>query len=417
MTTKPTKLLNKNFLLLWQGQFVSLIGSQAHNIAMLFWIKHTTGSASLMGTILMLAMIPSVILGPIGGALADRFSRRKIIVITDLLNGLLILSLAVLMFSKPDSTTLVITWLFIVAVVNGILSSLFRPAISAFIPDLVPKDKITGANSAITSSAQFAQLIGQGLGGVAFRLLGAPVLFLIDGLSFLFSGISELFISEPEVKTTEKDLKSSPLKTFLNEIKEGFHYVWRQKGLRELIVMAAFMNFFGAPFITLLPFYVENVLNSTTDWYGILLATEGIGVLIGAIVTGALKISGKTRCNLMLILLLCVTLCEFFLGFARTIPLALCVMFLLGFSSGMVNVYIGSIIQMATPQEIRGRVFGLLGAVASGLMPIGMGLSGIIADMTGKNIPLIYAVSGGATAVLAIYLGTRTNFRRFLAGN
>ena len=119
----------------------------------------------------------------------------------------------------------------------------------------------------------------------------------------------------------------------------------------------------------------------------------------------------------MLILLLCVTLCEFFLGFARTIPLALCVMFLLGFSSGMVNVYIGSIIQMATPQEIRGRVFGLLGAVASGLMPIGMGLSGIIADMTGKNIPLIYAVSGGATAVLAIYLGTRTNFRRFLAGN
>ena len=92
--TKPTNLLNKNFVLLWQGQLVSLFGVQAYNIAMMFWIKHQTGSATLMGLVMMVSQIPGVVLGPVSGVFVDRYSRWKIIVGSDLIRGFVTISLA-----------------------------------------------------------------------------------------------------------------------------------------------------------------------------------------------------------------------------------------------------------------------------------------------------------------------------------
>ena len=106
--TKPTKLFNRHFVLLWQGQFVSSMGSQAFSIAMMFWIKHATESATLMGLIMMVSQIPAVLLGPLGGSFADRHSRRSIIIWCDLLRGLLVLSLAAVMFLDPGATDLIL---------------------------------------------------------------------------------------------------------------------------------------------------------------------------------------------------------------------------------------------------------------------------------------------------------------------
>jgi len=110
--TKTTKLLNKNFVLLWQGQFVSMLGNQAYAIAMMFWIKHETGSAALVGMIMMASAIPGVLLGPLGGTYSDRHSRKKIIVWCDILSGLAVLTLAFLLFTTPDETDFLIVVLF-----------------------------------------------------------------------------------------------------------------------------------------------------------------------------------------------------------------------------------------------------------------------------------------------------------------
>ncbi len=114
-------LFNRNFVLLFQGQFVSQLGSFVYFVAIVFWIKHATDSATIVGLIAMLATIPGILLGPFGGTFADHFSRKKIIVIGDIINGLTISSIAALMFFSPESTELIITLLFIEA---GIIADL-----------------------------------------------------------------------------------------------------------------------------------------------------------------------------------------------------------------------------------------------------------------------------------------------------
>jgi MFS family permease len=135
---KPDRLFNKNFFLLWQGQLVSQIGSQAYAIAMMLWIKHETGSATLVGLMMMVSMIPFVILGPVAGTFADHYSRRRIIIFSDVLSGIPVLTLAFLMFYVPNASQLLIVCLFLVNVILGIIRSFFNPAISASIPDIVP---------------------------------------------------------------------------------------------------------------------------------------------------------------------------------------------------------------------------------------------------------------------------------------
>ena len=126
---KPVRLFNRNFFLLWQGQFVSQIGSQAYAIAMMLWVKHETGSASLMGLMMMVSMIPFVILGPFAGTFADHFSRRKIIIFSDILSGIPVLTLAFLMFYLPNASELIIVCLFLVNVSLGVIRSFFKTAI------------------------------------------------------------------------------------------------------------------------------------------------------------------------------------------------------------------------------------------------------------------------------------------------
>ena len=125
---QPTRLMNKNFLLLWQGQSINRLGLQAFAVAMLFWIKHATNSATLMGLLLMLSTLPGVLFSPLGGALADRVSRRRILVVTDILSGLAVLTLAgPLSWAAPQSTNMILIWLFIVSLATPSWAPFSRP--------------------------------------------------------------------------------------------------------------------------------------------------------------------------------------------------------------------------------------------------------------------------------------------------
>lgn len=411
----PLKLLNKNFVLLWQGQLVSQMGNQVHYIAMAFWIKHATESATLMGTVSMLAMLPGVILGPVGGTFADMYSRRKIIILSDFLCGILVLSLAGLVFYSPESINFIIIWLFVVSIAVGVISAFFRPAISASIPDLVPKEKVAAANSMNQSSMQISLFFGQGAGGVLFRIMGAPMLFLIDGLTYLFSAFSESFIKIPQTIPDRGESAGKVFKKFKKDTIDGFKYVWRDRGLRYLLFTATFLNFFLSPIGVLLPFFVEDHLKATPDWFGFMLAALGIGSLVGYAVVGSLKLNGRQRSILTIVILFLEVMGFGFLGLASTPVMATIMTFTLGCAGGMVNINIVTIIQLTTPSEIRGRVFGLIGTIAGGLVPIGMGLAGVIADLTGRNIPLIYIACGVISGILTLLVSMSRDFRNYLA--
>ncbi len=411
---KPVRLFNRNFFLLWQGQLVSQIGSQAYAIAMMLWVKHETGSASLMGLLMMVSMIPFVILGPFAGPFADHFSRRKIIIFSDILSGIPVLTLAFLMFYQPDNSELLIVCLFLVSVTLGVIRSFFNPAIQASIPDIVPREKVSAANSLNQSSYQISQFVGQGVGGYLFVILGAPLLFLIDGITYLFSAFSESFIKIPQKIPEKRGGWRDKFKQFKSDTMEGFRYVWGHAGIRAFFFAAAFINFFVIPIFVLLPFYVEDHLKATSDWYGYILAALGFGTLIGYAIAGGVKISGHIRSTAVISTLILLSFCLPLLSILREPVLALALMIIIGVLSGFFHINIYTLLQIAIPSEMRGRVFGLLLTISGGLAPISMGLSGIIADLVNQNIPLIYAVSGIITLFLSIITSFSKNFRSFL---
>ncbi len=411
----PTRLLNKNFVLLWQGQLVSQLGNQVHYIAAMFWVKHATGSAALMGTLMMAAMLPSVLLGPVGGTVADMYSRKKIIVLSDVLCGVGVLIAGAMLIYMPDQKSVIVAVLFVVSVFIGIIGSFFRPAIQASIPDLVPPEKIQAANSMNQSSMQISMFIGQGIGGVLFRILGAPLLFIIDGLTYLFSAASESLIKIPQVVPEKANGTKEKFRKFKLDLVEGLQYVWQRRGMRDLFVAATFLNFFSAPFPVLMPFYVEDHLGATPDWFGFILAAFGVGALIGYAVAGSLKISGVIRSRLIITLLFVQSLQFALFGVVYDRFLALSITLFLGIFNGIINVYILTILQTTTPTEIRGRVFGLLQTIAGGLMPLGMGLGGVAAELLNNNVALIFIVSGLTTALCMVVVSASRPFREYLA--
>lgn len=411
---KPTKLFNKNFVLLWQGQLVSQIGSQAFTIAMVYWIMEKTGSATLVGLIMMLAFLPGVVIGPIAGTFADRHSRRSIIIICDLLSGVAVLTLAALFFLIPEERDLILTWLFIVAIFIATLQAFFRPAITAAIPDLVPESQLEAANSLKEGTFQASTFVGFGIGGVLFRLLGAPFLFLADGISYIFSAISEYFIKIPQ-RVRRDHSQISPVHSFLKDTIEGFQYVWAQPGMRNFFMAIAVLNFFAIPITTLLSFFVDKYLLAGADWYGFLMAAWGLGALAGFALASAARLKGQVRSIVVMIMLVGVSIAIASFGLIRTTWLALIVLFVGGIMAGVINISIITVMQRSTPSEIRGRVFGLLGTLSGGLVPVAMGLSGVVADILHQNIPLIYISSGIIATVLSVLITTSKDFRGFLA--
>jgi len=414
--TKPAKLWNRNFFLLWQGQFVSQLGNQAFSIAMMFWIKHQTGSATLMGLLMMLVHLPMVVLGPIAGTFADHYSRRKIIILCDLLAGVSVLALASLLFIFPHRTGLILILMFVVGLLLGAVRSFFNPAISAAIPDIVPSDKVAAANSLNQSSVQISTFIGQGLGGYLFVLLGAPLLILIDGITYLFSAFSESFITIPQILPEKSKVLKEKFALFKRDTLDGLKIVWKNTGMRSMFFMAAVLNFFIMPIIVLLPFYVEDYLGVTPDWYGYLLAGFGFGALLGYGVAGSVKISGQARTRTVIISLISLNVFLASLSVVTSSFLALAVWGIIGAANGFVNINIITLLQISIPSELRGRIFGLLTTLTAGLTPIALGLGGVIGDLTGRNIPLIFGSCGIILIVLSVILALLRPFRRFLSG-
>ncbi len=418
---EPARLWNRDFFLLWQGQTVSQLGNQAFQIAMMSWLLRATGSASLMGLLMFTAMLPGVLLAPVGGTFADRHSRIRIALICDLLSGVAILVLSFAMFDprverlEPAAVRFVIALMFGVSALLGILRGFFGPALTAAIPDLVPRAKIPAANSLNQISVQGSSLLGQAVGGVLFQALGAAFLFLINGLSFLYAALCALLIRLPPSAAAPRPATAHPFRQFLQETADGFRFLWKQAGLRDFAVIASLVNFLGMPILVLFPFFVELYLKKDARWYGFLLAAIGAGSVAGFVLAGARPLTGEARRRSVTAAMLLAPLFFAVLGFMTNAWAALGLAFFGGVALGMINVYMLSMLQMATPGEMRGRVMSVIMTLSGGLMPIGMVLGGVVGDLTGKNIPLVYGVFGGLALLAASAVLVRRDLRELLA--
>jgi MFS transporter, DHA3 family, macrolide efflux protein len=419
----PTKLFNKNFFLLWQGQFVSMLGSSVFMFTLIFTVKNGTESAPLVGILMMAHALATLLTSPFAGTIADRHSRKNIIVICDFLSFICVLSLALMMYWLPEDIktwspieqNLFISYLFFIAIVLGVIGGFFRPAVSAAIPDLVPKDKLAAANSWNLSTMQLTAMLGNLVAGTVYIVLGAPLILLIDAFSYLFSAISELFITIPQPKKTEKAevVGQTAMQKFLDETMDGVRYLSSKVGMKEFVIMAALINFFSAPLIMLLPFYVEDHLGLDAAWYGYLLAVAGIGALFGFGLAAMLKVTGMKRVIAITIAFVFMALCVVGSGLTQNYIIAMAGMFLIGSCVAFFNVITITLVQQHTKGEIRGRVVGLLSTMIGVVTPISMGLSGFVFEWVDKSIPVIYISTGVIFVLLSTYIFVSPTYRGF----
>ena len=387
--TGKIKLWTMNFVLLWQGQFVSAIGDVVYEIALGFWILAMTGSTAMMGTLMAASTIPRVLLAPFAGVVVDRTNRKWLIVGMDAIRGVAVGLVAIAAMTGRAEVWVV----FAAGVITGLCAAFFNPSIGSIIPDIVHRERIVQANSFFSMIRAGSGILGNSIGGVLYAVLGAPLMFLVNGISYLFSSGTEIFIRVPE---TNKDREK---KHFFTDMKEGLSFVWRNNGLRFLMTAAGVINFLASIAVLLLiPLFQR------TDWlgparYGVTMAVFTAAMIAGMATTASIKIPPERRLLLFGIsTVLFVAPLMAFPFFGVFWPMLVCIV-IAGYSNAIVNVLIQSVIQLGVPQELRGKVMGLLDTLTQGLTPIGMAIGGVL----GEFLPLPWVI-GGSFALIGVYI-------------
>ncbi len=379
---------NRNFLLLWLGQLVSAVGSRMHAIAVMWYVLEVTSSTTKAGITLVFTVVPSILLSPITGSLADRLDRKKIIVYSDFVNGILVGVISILIYTG----NMELWMLYSISALMSVANAFFGPAISAAIPSIVRKENLIKANSLAQITRYSTSIFGPALGGILIAIIGIPGLFLLDSISFLMSAFSESFMSIPKV-VRDKNKKS----TIKEDILEGIKYTLKNKDLLHIIIVGGvIINFFFAPLSLIIAVLSKNILNVGIEGYGILLTAMSIGGLIMSLIVP--KISKKIgNYKLMFLGLTFEGLLLIPLAFSKNMYTAMISLIILGCSFGVVNVSLGTVIQTIVPNNIMGRVSSVFGILCQSTTPLGYFLGGVLLES--YSVSSLCIVSGVIVAI------------------
>jgi MFS family permease len=407
--------LSRDFLLLWQGQVVSQLGNQAFLIAATYLTLETTGSSTLVATVMIASTIPLAIVSPLGGVVADRYSRRAILIVTDVLRGLLIGALGWLVSWGHGALSTHVMLLVVVATISGVLAGLFTPALQAFIPDLVAPDRLATANSVSQFSTQATVLVGQAAGGVLYVLWGAGPLLLLDALSFVYAAVATALISAggtPVVRTPGGALRG--LRKHVTDAGDGLTYVRSRTGMLTLLVVFGGVNLLFMPVFVLLPLYVGDVLGGGAEMYGFLLAASGAGALIGAVSASAMITKTQRKARLVQLCILGIAGCVALLGLTRSPGAAVLAFATIGWCSSLVNVTVLTTFQLAVPAKLRGRVIALAVAVSAAAVPIGLAVGGVVGDLWRESLKHVIVLCGTGMACVGMVAARLRGFQILL---
>lgn len=365
------RIWNLNFFLLWQGQLVSALGDTVYAIALGFWILAETGSTAIMGTLMAVSALPRVLVAPFAGVIVDRSNRKWMLVITDAVRGFAIVAIGIAAYTGALRVWMV----FVAGIIISVCGAFFNPSVSSSIPDIVPREKLVQANSIFNIIYTGSGIIGNSAGGFLYALLGAPFMFLFNGISYVFSAITEIFIKIPRI--IQQNLKWS----FFKDMRDGFAFIWNFKGLRLLMILAGILNFFANIGIMLFLPLFEQQAHLGPGLYGLFMGFFTGGVLLGYLLTSSINIKPVQRFRIFVYCAITNCIGLILLPIFLFFPLMAFLALLIGFSNAILNSFFAAILQMTTPQDKRGKVFGLLSSLSGGLTPIAFASGGILAEV------------------------------------
>ncbi len=384
-------IFNRDFRYLWIGNTLSGCGDQFFLVALPWLILQLTGSGAVLGGIMMVGAIPRAALMLLGGAVTDRVSPRKIMILTAAARTLLVAALAALVWAHR-----VQTWqLYGLSFLFGVADAFAAPAAQTFLPSLVTPGQLPAANALSQGTQQLTTLVVPAPAGIIVAALGIAAAFSIDAVSFLFIIAALLMLRDPP--RIESAASRSGI---VQSILEGLRYVKDDVALRSLLLVAAVLNFcITGPMSVGLAFLAKQEFGSPTA-FGVLVSSVAGGSLAG-LALAALR-RQRRRGRLLLVVSTAVGICIGAISVFHQLWSLVLILFVMGASAGFLNVQLIAWFQQRVERAMLGRVMSVLMFAALGLMPLSLAVAGVVVQW---SLPGLFAGSGVLVLVVTSFAG------------
>lgn len=402
-----SRLFQRDFTIMILGQIISLFGNAILRFSLSLYVLEVTGSAAVFGTILAVSMIPTVLLSPFGGVLADRLPKQKIMTILDFVTaGLIVFYDAV--YGSAGNLAAVTIFMILLTLIQAF----YQPSVQASIPLLASQEQLMAANGIVMQVQALAGLLGPILAGMLYGIGGVKPILAASAVCFFLSAVMELFLRIPHEK---READGSPVRMALLDIKGAVIYLIRENTclFKLLIVVAGINLFLSALFIIGLPYLVKIYLGMSAQAYGFAEAAMGMGSILGGLVSGLAgkKIPFKHSHYFLLgtpLLLIPVILILLFQAPGKMIyaVLLFSVMIGMGFAA-LFTIAAQTFIQKSTPVHMLGKVGAFVSTICVCALPIGQAMYGGLFELFSGS-PWVVVLVGTVISMMLAYAAKRT---------
>ena len=394
---------NRNFMALWIGQMISFIGDYFVMLAVPIAVNRLTGSAMMVGLSFMSTALPGLLLGPLAGVFIDRWDRRKVMIISDVVRGLLVLIMLAVQTREQ------IWILYLTTFLIACTSQFFFPARSAVLPLIVQNaDDLLAANGLMQIGQTVGMLIGPALAGFAIGLWSESVAFIANSIGYFSSAIAVLFMVLPHTLRAERPgdqgAAQNTVRAVIAELRAGLSYLFTNRTTAGVMMMLAVCQLGVGAFIVVWVPFVQRYFNLGAEGVGLIDSVFGGGMVLGGLLLGTMsRLARKTV--LAPIATIAMGLLAMPMGYAPTYFIILVLNFLFGIALVPMQSILTTLMQLAVPDEKRGRVSSSLNAVVNTSGLISMGFASFFGEVIGLRnllvlVGIIIMLSGALGFVL-----------------
>ncbi len=377
-------LRTRNYRLYFIAQLISVSGTWMQSVAQAWLVLHLSGSGVDLGIVVGLQFLPMLLFGPVGGLVADRVNKRRLLYFTQAAGGVLALVLGSLVVSD-----MVQLWqVYVLAVLLGVVNVFDNPARQTFVMEMVGRDDLPNAVSLNTVVMNASRVVGPAIGGVVIVVFGLGVCFFVNAVSYVAVLIGLSMMRSAELHPTGEVVRAK------GQIRDGFRYVWRTPALRNTLLAVAIIGIFAYNFTVTLALLAKDTFHGGAGTYSLLTACMGIGAVVGGLIA-AHRSRPTPRLLQVLALVFGGLLAAVALAPTLTVA-AVCIVFMGAASIGFIATANASL-QLGADPAMRGRVMALYAMGFLGSTPIGAPLVGAIAEWTNPRVALLC----GAVATVA----------------
>ena len=379
-----TSLRQRNFRLFWCGQMISLMGTYMQSIGQTWLVLELTHSAWQLGLVGALQAVPILLFSIFGGVFADRWPKRRVLLVTQAAAMIQ----ALLLWALIATGTLQLWHLYVLALLLGLTNSLGRPASRAFVVEMVGREDLPNAVALNSSLSSLTRIVGPGLAGIIIAASGVTTLFLLNALSFLAVLVGLALIKSHELHAQALGHRSvGERQNTWQSLREGVAYVWKTPAVLLLVLVVGLVLLFGSNFNVVLPLFATNVLHVGATGFGFLSAATGVGALLSGLWLAWSNQQPTIR--RVLIGMLVFGVLEAVFAVSHLYLLSLVLIASVGFTEETFAMQAMTTIQTVAPDHLSGRVMSVQVLFFDGSLPLGYLLMGWLSGLFGAPIALL----------------------------